>query len=351
MNIEQLHEDLAAKTVAQLRAFASDQGIQLPAKGRKADLIAMVIDLLSIKAAPAEEEPKPTRPIETEAQLMRLTKAELYGVAETEGVRTTNDMNKPVIVAAILTKREAEELEAKRATEEATTAITLDCGHPLEVDHRNVFPQNVKAYLAKAKKEAVCPRCPAAVAEPEGEVSSKPEPTEEAPAPAPTKAQKSSAPRKAKAAKASKPKKTAPKAKKADKPKRELKKEPTGWGFSSKEGGHADSSKALLRAKTPDAKAEVAAGLIEAEGWTAKVVETSEEHAVLQATFGEALIVIRWQPLEAKKLDIRFYRSEDHKGAGLLNVSAALKKCRAHIEATQTTPEAVTAPALTQVAA
>ncbi|MEU5154511.1 hypothetical protein [Glycomyces sp. NPDC021274] len=281
MNVETTHEALAAKTIAELRAYAADQGISLPTKGRKADLIALTLDLLSMKAQP---EPEP--------------------------------------------------VEEEKAP---TTTITLDCGHPFAVSHLDVLPGNVKGYLAKAKKSADCPRCPAAVAEPEGEVSEAPEPIEEAPAPAPTKAQKSSAPRKPKAAKASKPTPTAPKAKKSAKPKKALKKEPTGWGFSSKEGGHADSSKALIRAKTPDAKAAVAAELIEATGWTAKVVETSEEHAVLQATYGDALIVIRWQPLDAKKLDIRHYKTPDHKGCGLLNVSAALKACKATTD--QAAPE------------
>jgi hypothetical protein len=329
MNVEATHEALAAKTIAELRAYAADQGISLPSKGRKADLIALTLDLLSSKVQP---EPEP-----------------------------------------------AEEEKAP------TTTITLDCGHPFAVSHLDVLPANVKGYLAKAKKAASCPRCPAAVAEPEGEVSTKPEPIEEeptdkerraalverfraeghdygtayeyadsamesAPAPAPTKAQKSSAPRKPKAAKASKPTPTAPKAKKSAKPKKALKQEPRGWGFSSKEGGHADSSKALIRAKTPSAKASVAAELIEETGWTAKVVEESDEHAVLQATYGEALIVIRWQPLEAKKLDIRLYKTPDHKGRGLLNVSAALKACRAAVEISATTTDQA-APELTQVAA
>jgi hypothetical protein len=306
----------------------------------------------------------------TKAQLEGKTINEIQILADLEGMSIPRSRRKADQISMFLQLMEGKRTEVEAATEVKSTVIDLPCGHPHTVEHLDMPAGDLKKHLNAVKKRAVCPRCPViaeisqAIAEPEGEVSEAPEPTEEeptdkerraalverfraeghdygtayeyadsamesAPAPAPTKAKKSSATPKPKAAKASKPTPTAPKAKKTAKPKKPLKQEPRGWGFSSKEGGHADSSKALIRAKAPAAKAAVASELIEATGWTAKVVETSEEHAVLQATYGDALIVIRWQPLEAKKLDIRLYKTPDHKGRSLLNVSAALKACKA----------------------
>lgn len=262
-------------------------------------------------------------------ELKSMTIAEIQARAEVEGIRLPKNKRKADQIQLFL-----DLLESKSAAPEVasdSTSITLDCGHPFEVEHINVFPENVKAYLAKAKKEAVCPRCPSDAPEPTPKATVPPKPAkaapaiEEAPAPTPGKAQKSPG--------NSEPK--APKPKKAAKAP-EYKKEPQGWGFSSKEGGHADASKRLIRAKTVEAKAEIAAELMEATGWSTK---TPNSPLIVEAYYGDASIAIEYPedgieliPGHPKSPLIRLWKSSAHKGAKLPNVSAAVRAANALME-------------------